>query len=70
MGFELEGVNDEDLLEELKKRESKKEESVEGTNGYPMVCSKCKIHSTVPFQPKKDWPVYCYDCYKDKRDAR
>lgn len=29
---------------------------------YPMVCSDCGKNSEVPFQPKKDRPVYCKEC--------
>jgi CxxC-x17-CxxC domain-containing protein len=34
---------------------------------YPAVCSACGKKTQVPFQPKKDRPVYCSDCFAKQR---
>jgi CxxC-x17-CxxC domain-containing protein len=36
---------------------------------YPAVCSSCGKETEVPFQPRLDKPVYCRDCFRDKRPA-
>jgi CxxC-x17-CxxC domain-containing protein len=34
---------------------------------YPAVCSACGKETEVPFQPRNDKPVYCRECFKEKR---
>ncbi len=34
---------------------------------YPAVCSACGKETEVPFQPRTDKPVYCRDCFQEKR---
>lgn len=34
---------------------------------YPAVCAQCGVHTTVPFEPTGDRPVYCRDCYQPDR---
>jgi len=34
---------------------------------YPAVCSACGKETEVPFQPRGDRPVYCSDCFRDRR---
>lgn len=36
---------------------------------YPAVCSQCGKETEVPFQPRGDKPVYCSDCFADKRPS-
>ena len=36
---------------------------------YPAVCSSCGKDTEVPFQPRNDKPVYCRDCFQDRRAA-
>lgn len=36
---------------------------------YPIVCSDCNKDSEVPFQPKKDRPVYCKECLPKYRTS-
>lgn len=36
---------------------------------YPAVCSQCGVQTEVPFQPRNDKPVYCRECFRDKRPA-
>jgi CxxC-x17-CxxC domain-containing protein len=36
---------------------------------YPAVCSSCGKETEVPFQPRNDKPVYCRECFQDKRAA-
>jgi CxxC-x17-CxxC domain-containing protein len=36
---------------------------------YPAVCSSCGKETEVPFQPRMDKPVYCRECFQDKRAA-
>lgn len=37
---------------------------------FPAVCSDCGKQTTVPFEPRTDRPVYCYDCYRKTRAGR
>jgi CxxC-x17-CxxC domain-containing protein len=30
---------------------------------FPAVCAECGKDTEVPFQPRRDRPVYCSDCY-------
>ncbi len=34
---------------------------------YPAVCSSCGKETEVPFQPRNDKPVYCRECFQEKR---
>jgi CxxC-x17-CxxC domain-containing protein len=36
---------------------------------YPAVCSQCGKETEVPFQPRGDKPVYCSDCFAEKRQS-
>lgn len=36
---------------------------------FPAVCSQCGKETQVPFQPRGDKPVYCSDCFAEKRQA-
>jgi CxxC-x17-CxxC domain-containing protein len=36
---------------------------------YPAVCSQCGKETEVPFQPRLDKPVYCRECFQDRRAA-
>ncbi len=36
---------------------------------YPAVCSNCGKDTEVPFQPRNDKPVYCRECFQDRRAA-
>ncbi len=34
---------------------------------YPAVCSSCGKETEVPFQPSMDKPVYCRECFQERR---
>ncbi len=34
---------------------------------FPATCSECGKETMVPFRPSGDKPVYCRDCYRDRR---
>jgi CxxC-x17-CxxC domain-containing protein len=34
---------------------------------YPAICSACGKETEVPFQPRSDKPVYCRDCFQERR---
>ena len=34
---------------------------------YPAVCSNCGKDTEVPFQPSGDKPVYCRECFQERR---
>jgi CxxC-x17-CxxC domain-containing protein len=36
---------------------------------YPAVCSQCGKETEVPFEPRNDKPVYCRDCFRERRPA-
>ena len=35
---------------------------------FDAVCAECGVATTVPFKPAGDRPVYCRDCYRQRRD--
>ena len=37
---------------------------------FTATCSQCGKEARVPFQPRGDKPVYCSDCFEQKRPAR
>jgi CxxC-x17-CxxC domain-containing protein len=37
---------------------------------YPAICSNCGKETEVPFQPSADKPVYCRECFQERRPAR
>ena len=36
---------------------------------YPATCSNCGKQTEVPFQPRNDKPVYCRECFAERRAA-
>lgn len=36
---------------------------------YPAVCSNCGKQTEVPFMPRTDKPVYCRECFAERRAA-
>jgi CxxC-x17-CxxC domain-containing protein len=36
---------------------------------YPAVCSSCGKDTEVPFQPRSDKPVYCRECFQERRTS-
>lgn len=34
---------------------------------FDAVCAECGAHTTVPFKPTQGRPVYCRDCFRNKR---
>ncbi len=34
---------------------------------YDAVCAECGKECKVPFEPKEDRPVYCSECFADKK---
>ena len=36
---------------------------------YPAVCSNCGKDTEVPFEPRLDKPVYCRECFQERRSA-
>ena len=36
---------------------------------YPAVCSACGKETEVPFQPSGNKPVYCQECFQERRAA-
>ncbi len=37
---------------------------------FPATCATCGKECTVPFEPKTGRPVYCRDCYMQRRKDR
>jgi len=37
---------------------------------FPAVCAECGKDTEVPFEPRKDRPVYCSDCYRKVQPSR
>lgn len=42
----------------------------QGRQLYNVKCSNCGKDTQVPFQPSGDRPVYCRDCYMQKKNAQ
>lgn len=55
---------EETKIEEVTTPEPQPVEEIQ--TGFPVVCSKCKKDTTVPFKPTEKWPVYCRDCYGER----
>ena len=36
---------------------------------YPATCSECGRDTEVPFQPRSDKPVYCRECFQERRES-
>lgn len=36
---------------------------------YPAVCASCGRDTEVPFEPRGDKPVYCNDCFQQRRQS-
>jgi CxxC-x17-CxxC domain-containing protein len=36
---------------------------------YPATCSNCGKATEVPFLPRNDKPVYCRECFQERRGA-
>jgi CxxC-x17-CxxC domain-containing protein len=36
---------------------------------YPAICDECGRDTMVPFQPSGNKPVYCSDCFSNRRQA-
>jgi CxxC-x17-CxxC domain-containing protein len=36
---------------------------------YPATCDNCGKQTEVPFQPTAGKPVYCSDCFRERRDG-
>ncbi len=36
---------------------------------FKTTCAGCGGEAEVPFEPKRDRPVYCYNCFKKQRDS-
>jgi CxxC-x17-CxxC domain-containing protein len=51
-------------------RDFKKRDFSKPQEMHPAVCSECGKDCQVPFRPSGDKPVYCRDCFQNKRDAR
>ena len=42
----------------------------QGRQLYSVKCSNCGKQTEVPFKPSGDRPVYCRDCYMQKKNIR
>ena len=42
----------------------------QGRQLYNVKCSNCGRDTQVPFKPSGDRPVYCRDCYMEKKNSR
>ncbi|MBU1136545.1 MAG: phosphoenolpyruvate synthase [Nanoarchaeota archaeon] len=78
---EIEEKNSNDLVEQkdIEENNPEKEDIGEETivktenvekESYPIKCSKCGKDSEVPFKPDGKRPVFCKDCYLEKRGIK
>ena len=37
---------------------------------YPAVCAECGQSTEVPFEPRGDRPVYCFDCFSRRSPSQ
>lgn len=49
------------------KKQSKRDGGGARKDMYPAICAGCGKETTVPFKPSGDKPVYCKDCYQNRR---
>jgi CxxC-x17-CxxC domain-containing protein len=48
-------------------RRKRREERGDRREMYPVVCSGCGKDTEVPFKPRGDRPVYCQQCYYERK---
>lgn len=67
-GFENDPVRCRDCRD--KRRRSREDDSDRPSRQmYAVVCAGCGKETEVPFEPKNDRPVYCRDCFQEKRSS-
>lgn len=37
---------------------------------HDAVCAECGKETKVPFRPRNDRPIYCYDCFQKQRQGQ
>ena len=52
------------------KKQRRTGDSYQPREMFPAVCATCGKDTEVPFQPRQDRPVYCWDCYNKERENR
>ncbi len=52
---------------DARKRERESGGSGQGRQLYKVVCAQCGMETEVPFQPRGDRPVYCRECFQNRR---
>ncbi len=50
-------------------RRSERDGGYGSREAHPVVCAECGKNTTVPFRPRGDRPVYCSDCFSQRRPA-
>ena len=50
-------------------RDARKAAASEPREFYTAVCTSCGGEVKLPYEPKKDRPVYCADCFEKQRNA-
>jgi CxxC-x17-CxxC domain-containing protein len=53
---------------EAKKRSREGERQTTQKEMHEVVCAECGVHTQVPFKPRQDRPVYCRDCFTNKKN--
>jgi len=48
-------------------RVAKKSQGREVRERFSAICADCGKEAIIPFQPKDDRPVYCSDCFANRR---
>ncbi len=54
----------------FKPRHDREDRGSERTEMFSTTCSSCHKSCDVPFRPSADKPVYCRECFADKRDGQ
>ena len=51
-------------------RDARKSGGSQPRQNFEATCAKCSVQTTVPFRPRGDRPVYCRECFGQRRGRR
>lgn len=60
-------LNEPQRCPECRANRRRERQGREGREMHPVVCASCGAHTTVPFVPRYDRPVYCSACFDQVR---
>ena len=55
---------------DCRKRAKEERRAARAANMHDITCSNCGKAAQVPFEPRTDRPVFCSECFEEKRTAQ